>query len=112
MAARKNALQSADDIDVEKLGEDAEGLFAKLVASVRVPEPLVVVPGKLVVKYPPTRQLNKLLTAVTVDGQMEAVFGEDYALAEELFGSQPIEVWNKFMERYNEHMFGERDAGK
>lgn len=111
MAARKT-LKSADEIDVEKLGEDAENLFAELVASVRIPEPLTVVPGKLVVKYPPARQLNELLTAVTVDGQMRAVFGEDYSVAEELFGSQPIEVWNKFMSRYNEHMFGEKDTGK
>jgi hypothetical protein len=110
MATRKIA--SADDIDVEQLTDDAENLFAELVASVRIPEPLVVVPGKLVVKYPPTRQLNQLLTSVSVDGQMRAVFGEDYEVAESLFGSQPIEVWNKFMERYNQHMFGERDSGK
>lgn len=110
MAARK--LASADEIDVDKLTEDAENLFAELVASVRIPEPLTIVPGKLVVKYPPTRQLNQLLTSVSVDGQMRAVFGDDYEVAEELFGSQPIEVWNKFMERYNEHMFGEKDSGK
>lgn len=111
MAARKT-LKSADDIDVEQLGADAENLFAQLVAEVRVPEPLVVVPDKLVVNYPPTRQLNQLLTAVTVDQQMRAVFGDSYEQAEELFGSQPIEVWNKFMEIYNEHMFGEKDTGK
>jgi len=110
MAARK--LASADEIDVEKLTEDAENLFAELVASVRTPEPLTIVPGKLIVKYPPTRQLNQLLTSVSVDGQMRAIFGDDYEVAEELFGSQPIEVWNKFMERYNQHMFGEKDAGK
>jgi hypothetical protein len=110
MAARKIA--SAEDIDVDKLVEDSESLFAELVASVRIPDPLVVVPGKLVVNYPPTRQLNQLLTSVSVDGQMRAVFGDDYEVAEGLFGSQPIEVWNKFMERYNQHMFGEKDAGK
>jgi hypothetical protein len=111
MAARK-VLQSADDIDVEQLGEDAENLFAQLVSEVRVPEPLVVVPGKLTVGYPPARQLNQLLTAVTVDGQMRAVFGDDYEVAEEMFGSQPIEVFNKFMEIYNQHMFGDKDTGK
>ena len=111
MAARKT-LKSADEIDVEELGEDAENLFAQLVADVRTPEPLVVVPGKLTVKYPPARQLNQLLVATSVDSQMRAVFGEDYAVAEELFGSQPIEVWNKFMEIYNEHMFGLKDSGK
>lgn len=104
MAARK--------IIDEDGAEVGENLFAELVASVRIPEPLVVVPGKLVVKYPPTRQLNQLLTSVSVDAQMRAIFGEDYEVAEEMFGSQPIEVWNKFMERYNEHMFGERDTGK
>lgn len=111
MAARKT-LKSADEIDVEQLGVDADSLFAQLVAEVRTPEPLVVVPGKLSVKYPPARQLNQLLTSVTVDGQMRAVFGEDYEVAEEMFGSQPIEVWNKFMTRYNEHMFGDKDTGK
>lgn len=111
MAARKT-LKSADDIDVEALGVEADSLFAELVGSVRVPEPIVVVPGKLEVKYPPARQLNELLTAVTVDAQMRAVFGEDYEYAESLFGAQPIEVWNKFMEKYNEHMFGDRDKGK
>lgn len=108
--ARK--LKSADEIDVEQLAADSESLFAELIADVRVPEPIVVVPGKLVATYPPARQLNKLLVAVTVDQQMEAVFGEDYAVAEELFGSQPIKVWNKFMEIYNQHMFGESDSGK
>lgn len=111
MAARKT-LKSADDIDVVKLGEDAGGLFAELVASVRIPEPLVVVPGKLSVNYPPARKLNQLLSAVTVDDQMRAVFGDDYEVAEALFGSQPISVWTKFMERYNEHMFGDKDTGK
>lgn len=110
MAAKK--LASADDIDVDKLADDAENLFAELIASVRIPEPLVIVPGKLTVKYPPTRQLNRLLTSISVDDQMRAVFGEDYEVAEDLFGGQPIEVWNKFMERYNQHMFGERDSGK
>lgn len=93
-------------------GEGEDNLFAELVASVRVPEPLVVVPDKLVVNYPPARQLDLLLKSVSIDGQMRAVFGDDYEVAEELFGSQPIEVWNKFMERYNQHMFGEKDAGK
>ena len=110
MAARK--LKSAEDIDVEELGVAADSLFAELVAEVRVPEPLVVVPGKLEVKYPAARQLNGLLTAVTVDQQMRAVFGDDYEVAEGLFGEQPIEVWNKFMSIYNQHMFGEKDAGK
>ena len=111
MAARKT-LKSADDIDVDELGKDAENLFAQLVADVRIPEPLVVVPGKLTVNYPPARQLNQLLAAATVDQQMRAVFGDQYEVAEEMFGSQPIEVWNKFMEIYNEHMFGLKDTGK
>jgi len=111
MATRK-IVDSAEDIDVDKLAKDSQSLFAELVASVRIPDPLVIVPGKLSVNYPPTRKLNQLLTSVSVDGQMRAIFGDDYEVAEELFGSQPIEVWNKFMERYNQHMFGEKDAGK
>lgn len=110
MAARK--LQSADDIDVEQVAADAESLFAQLVAEVRVPDPIVVVPGKLVAEFPPARRVNQLLVAVTVDAQMRAVFGDDYEVAEELFGEQPIEVWNKFMEIYNKHMFGDVDSGK
>lgn len=108
MAARKVSAKADDDV----VEDDFEGLFAELVASVRVPEPLTVVPGKLVVKYPPARQLNALLISRSVDDQMRAVFGDDYEFAESLFGSQPIDVWNKFMERYNEHMFGDKDSGK
>jgi hypothetical protein len=93
-------------------GEVEENLFAELVASVRVPEPLVVVPGKLIAKYPPARQVNQLLTAVSVEEQIRAVFGDEAEFASGLFLEQPLEVWNKFMERYNEHMFGDRDAGK
>lgn len=110
MAARK--LESVEEVDVEKVTEKAESLFAELVASVRVPDPLVVVPGELEVKYPPARQLNQLLVAVTVDQQMKAVFGDDYEVAEKLFGEQPIDVWNKFMEIYNTHMFGDKETGK
>lgn len=107
MAARK--IQSVAVVDGEVV---ADSLFAELVASVRVPDPLVVIPGQLVVNYPAARQLNQLLTSISVDGQMRAVFGDDYEVGEKLFGSQPIEVWNKFMERYNQHMFGDKDTGK
>jgi hypothetical protein len=93
-------------------GEVEENLFAELVASVRVPEPLVVVPGKLTAQYPPARRVNQLLIAVSVEDQIRAVFGDDFEFAAELFLDQPLEVWNKFMERYNEHMFGDRDTGK
>jgi hypothetical protein len=99
-------------VDGEIVDENGESLFAELVASVRVPEPLVVVPGKLEAAYPPARRVNQLLSAVSVDGQIRAVFGDDYEVAEELFGSAPIEVWNKFMERYNKHFFGDKDSGK
>lgn len=111
MAARKT-LKTVDEVNLEQLGEEAENLFAQLVADVRVPEPLVVVPGKLTVNYPPARQLNQLLLAGSVDSQMRAVFEDQYEVAEELFGSQPIEVWNKFMEIYNEHFFGLKESGK
>lgn len=105
MAAKK-----VEVVDGEVVEDDS--LFAELVASVRIPEPLVVVPGKLVAEYLPARRVNQLLTSINVDQQMRAVFGDDYEVAEELFGSQPIEVWNKFMERYNKHMFGDKDSGK
>lgn len=98
-------------VDGEVVDEEGN-LFAELVAAVRVPEPLVVVPGKLVASYPPARRVNQLLVAISIDDQIRAVFGDDYALAEELFGSQPLAVWNKFMERYNEHFFGDKDSGK
>lgn len=103
MAARR--VKTVEEID-------AESLFAQLVASVRTPEPLVVVPGKLVATYPPARQLQQLLTAVSVDAQIRAVFWDNYEVAEELFGGQPIDVWNGFMKKYNEHMFGDKDGGK
>lgn len=93
-------------------GEVEENLFAELVAAVRVPEPLVVVPGKLVAQYPPARRVNQLLMAVSVEDQIRAVFGDDFEVAADLFLEQPLEVWNKFMERYNQHMFGDKDTGK
>lgn len=108
MAARK-VRAVGDVVD----GEVVENLFASLVESVRVPEPLVVVPGKLTVAYPPARRVHELLSAVSLESQMRAVFGDDdYEVGAELFGNQPIGVWNKFMEVYNEHMFGEIDKGK
>lgn len=40
------------------------------------------------------------------------IFGEQYEAAKALFDDKPLFLWNAFMERYNEHFFGDPDSGK
>lgn len=86
-------------------------LFADLIASVRVPDPLDVAPG-LVVKNPTKKQANALIKATSEEDAQKIIFGDDYERAMELFDPQPVQVWNAFMEKYNEHFFGDKSAGK
>lgn len=85
--------------------EDMVGtLFKELIDSVRVPEPLEVAPG-LTVTNPTKKQANELMKAVTEEEAQRVIFGDQYEAAMELFDPQPVQVWNKFMEKYNEHFF-------
>ncbi|ALF00320.1 tail assembly chaperone [Mycobacterium phage Archie] len=95
----------------KELNDLVGSLFADLIASVRVPEPLHVAPG-LVVKNPTKKQANALIKAVTEEEAQRIIFGDDYDRAMELFDPQPVQVWNKFMAKYNEHFFGDKDSGK
>ena len=95
----------------ESVGELVGTLFADLIASVRVPEPLEVAPG-LVVTNPTKKQANLLMKAASEDEAQKIIFGDQYDTAMELFDPQPVQVWNKFMEKYNEHFFGGKDQGK
>ncbi|WZB38303.1 tail assembly chaperone [Mycobacterium phage Bazzle] len=95
----------------KELNDLVGSLFADLIASVRVPEPLQVAPG-LVVKNPTKKQANALIKATTEEEAQRIIFGDDYDRAMELFDPQPVQVWNKFMAKYNEHFFGDKDSGK
>ncbi|ADL70981.1 tail assembly chaperone [Mycobacterium phage Halena] len=95
----------------KELGELVGSLFADLIESVRVPEPLEVAPG-LTVTNPTKKQANELFKAVTEEDAQRIIFGDQYERAMELFDPQPVQVWQKFMEKYNEHFFGDKDSGK
>lgn len=93
------------------VGDLVGSLFADLIASVRVPEPLEVAPG-LTVTNPTKKQANALLKATSEEEAQRIIFGDLYDKAMELFDPQPVQVWNKFMAKYNEHFFGDKDSGK
>lgn len=80
-------------------------------ATVKVPEPLKVAPG-LILECPTKKQVNDLMMARNETESQKIIFGDQYEAAMELFDGMPLFIWNKFMERYNEHFFGDVDAGK
>ena len=95
----------------DELNEMVGSVFADLIASVRVPEPLEVAEG-LTVTNPTKKQANMLIAANTEEAAQRIIFGDQFDRAMELFDPQPVQVWNKFMEKYNEHFFGGKDTGK
>lgn len=99
------------DEAVAELTEMVGSLFADLIASVRVPEPLEVAPG-LVVTNPTKKQANDLMKAASEEDAQKIIFGDEYAKAMNLFDPQPVQVWNAFMEKYYEHFFGDKSKGK
>ncbi|WP_324252215.1 hypothetical protein [Mycobacteroides abscessus] len=95
-----------------KVIEDAvSDFFAELIAEVRVPDPLPLT-GDIVLECPTKDQVAELMKATTEDEAQKVIFGEHYEAAMKLFGGRPVMVWNKFMERYNEHFFGDKSKGK
>lgn len=94
------------------MGENDEGefkdlvgsLFKDLIDSTRVPKPLEVAPG-LVVENPTKKEANDLMKASSEEEAQKIIFKDNYERAMELFDPQPVQVWNKFMEKYNEHFF-------
>ncbi|QXO14256.1 tail assembly chaperone [Mycobacterium phage Chaser] len=90
-----------------ELNELVGSLFKDLIDSVRVPEPLVVAPG-LVVQNPTKKTANALMNAKSEEEAQKLIFGDDYDKAMELFDPQPVQVWNAFMDKYNEHFFGSK----
>jgi hypothetical protein len=98
-------LKAADKVEYEDL-------FSELIATVRVPEPLTVTPG-IVLGCPTKKQVAELQRpGVTEEEAQRSIFGDQYEAAMELFDNQPLFLWNKFMDRYNEHFFGDKDSGK
>lgn len=98
---------------VKKIVTEAvyEDLFAELVATVRVPAPMAVGPG-VTLSCPTKKQVNDLQTAVDEDAAQRVIFGDQYDAAIALFDNQPLGIWNAFMEKWNEHFFGDSDQGK
>ncbi|MBF9350666.1 Uncharacterised protein [Mycobacteroides abscessus subsp. massiliense] len=95
-----------------KVIEDAvSDFFAELVGEVRVPEPLEVAPG-IVLTCPTKAQVSALTKVSTEEEAQKLIFGDAYEDAMKLFDPHPVQVWNKFMEKYNEHFFGDKSSGK
>lgn len=88
----------------EGFGDLVGSLFKDLLDSTRVPEPLEVAPG-LVVTNPTKKEANDLMKANSEEEAQRIIFKDNYERAMELFDPQPVQVWNKFMEKYNEHFF-------
>lgn len=89
-------------------------MFSELLATVKVPDDLVVT-ADLVLTAPTKSQLSDLQVAqLSRDEELaqKIIFGEQYDAAKKLFDDKPAGIWNAFMERYNEHFFGDGDAGK
>lgn len=95
-----------------KVVEDAvSDFFAELIEEVRVPEPLKVT-DKITLESPTKKQVSDLLKATTEEEAQKIIFGSAYAEAMKLFDNRPVQLWNKFMEKYNKHFFGDGDKGK
>ncbi|AYB70371.1 tail assembly chaperone [Mycobacterium phage Jubie] len=92
---------------MSELNELVGSLFKELIDSVRIPEPLEVAPG-LTVTNPTKKQANELMKATTEEEAQRIIFGDQFDKAMELFDPQPVQVWNAFMEKYNEHFFGSK----
>ena len=89
------------DVDLTSM---VGSLFKELIDSVRVPEPLEVAPG-ITLTNPTKKQSNDLMNAKSEEEAQRIIFGDQYEAAMELFDPQPVQVWNAFMEKYNEHFF-------
>ncbi|UVK63399.1 tail assembly chaperone [Mycobacterium phage Aegeus] len=103
--------RSVSDADLKVVEDSVSDFFAELVAEVRVPDPLPLTKD-IVLECPTKTQVSDLLKAVTEDEAQKIIFGKDYDKAMKLFNDKPVQVWNKFMEKYNEHFFGDGKAGK
>lgn len=88
----------------QSLNELVGSLFKDLIDSTRVPEPLEVAPG-LVVTNPTKKEANALLAATSEEEAQRIIFKDQFDRAMELFDPAPVQVWNAFMEKYNEHFF-------
>lgn len=104
MTARKTNIKAVEEVEYDDL-------FSELLATIKVPAPLVIAPG-IVLECPTKKQVNDLMNAETEVDAQTIIFGDQFDAAMELFDGMPLFFWNKFMERYNEHFFGDADTGK
>ena len=98
-----------------KANQDLEdyvgGVFADLIKSVRVPDPMPLT-DDIELRCPSKKQVNDLFKATTEEDAQKIIFGDQYDAAMALFDDQPVQFWNAFMEKYNEHFFGDKSLGK
>lgn len=97
--------------NTEDLEDYVGGVFADLIASVRVPDPLPLT-ADITLTCPSKKQVNDLFKAATEEDAQKIIFGDNYEAAMKLFDDQPVQFWNAFMEKYNEHFFGDKSLGK
>lgn len=88
-----------------------DDLFAELIATVKVPPPLVLTQD-ITLECPTKKEVAEIFEAQDETVAQKIIFKDDYEKAMELFDGAPVFVWNKFMERWNEHFFGDADRGK
>ncbi|SHT52842.1 Uncharacterised protein [Mycobacteroides abscessus subsp. abscessus] len=87
------------------------GVFADLIKNVRVPEALKVT-DDIFLEAPSKKQVTDLFKAASEEDAQKIIFGDQYEAAMALFDDAPVQVWNGFMEKYNEHFFGDKSLGK
>ena len=105
ISAARKTLKSVDEVKYEDL-------FSELIATVKVPAPLVVT-ADLVLECPTKDQVEELNSGrITEAEAQKIIFADQHDAAMELFGGKSIFLWKAFMDRYNEHFFGDADAGK
>lgn len=88
-----------------------EDLFAELNATVKLPGPLVVTKD-ITLAAPSKGEFEAIQAAATEAEAQLIIFKDDYDKAIELFASKPIQIWNAFIKRWNEHFYGDVDLGK
>lgn len=77
-----------------------------------MPEPLKV-SSDIVLECPTKKIVSELQKpGLTEEEAQRVIFGDHFEAAMELFENAPLFIWNKFMERYNAHFFGDGDSGK
>lgn len=81
------------------------GRFAALLEEVGELEPYQLT-DDIAIPMPTKKQLEKLYEAETKEQRERALLGKQYEAINALFDGQPYQVWSKFTDELNEHVFG------